>query len=251
MQNPDPWGGLKIGVATYTLRSLSTDAALKAMRRLEVRWASIKDVHLARRTSAQERRDIVARFRAEGIEPLSVGNVGLPTDEAGIRDAFVYAKEIGVSTMVCAPRPESMPILDAMVKEFDLRLAIHNHGPEDKVFPTPQSAYDAARRYDKRIGLCIDVGHTARAGVDPAKAIRDLRDRVYDIHLKDISDTTPKGSPIELGRGALDLPGILASLRAIRFEGLVGIEYEKDGNDPVPGLSESIGYLRGICRTRR
>lgn len=246
----DPWDGLKIGVATYTLRSLDLDNTLRVLRRLGIQWISVKDIHLPRKTTLAERQAIVSRFREAGVTLVSCGNVGLPGDEAGIRDAFVYAKEIGVETMVCAPKPESFPILDALVKEFDIRLAIHNHGPEDKFFPTPQSAYEAARRYDKRIGLCIDVGHTARAGVDPAKAIRELRDRVYDIHIKDVAEASVRFQPVEIGRGVLDIPAILDSLRAIRFQGVVGIEYEKDGNDPVPGLCESVGYLRGVSRKR-
>lgn len=251
MQNADPWAGLKVGVATYTLRQLPLDQTLRVLKRLDIRWASVKDVHLPRKTTADERRAIVARFREAGVTPLSCGNVGLPADEAGIRDAFVYAKEMGVGTMVCAPDPASMPILHALVQEFDLRLAIHNHGPEDRRFPTPQSAMEAASKYDRRIGLCVDVGHTARAGVDPARAIRECRERVYDIHLKDIHANAPNGAPIEVGRGALDIPAVLDALRAIRFEGHVGFEYEKDANDPVPGLCESVGYVRGVLRRTR
>jgi len=243
---PDPWRGLKVGVATYTLRQLPLDTALRAIQKLGLGYASIKDVHAPFKSSPDERRAIAQRFRDAGVAPLSCGNVGLPADEAGIRAAFEYVRDLGAPTMVCSPHPDSFPTLEQMVREFDIRLAIHNHGPQDKHFPSPYEALKAAEKYDKRIGLCIDVGHTARAGVDPAEAISRCRERVYDIHLKDIHAMTPQGRPIEVGRGALDIAGILQALQAIRFTGHVGFEYEKDAADPVPGLSESVGYVRGI-----
>ena len=148
---------------------------------------------------------MAAKFKEAGITPLSVGNVGMKNDPADIRRAFEYARDIGVPTIVCSPEPASMKILDAMVKEFDIRLAIHNHGPEDKKFPSPYDVWTAVQPYDKRIGLCIDVGHTARAKVDPAEAIRKCRERLYDCHLKDIDSTAPDGKTLEAGRGVLDL----------------------------------------------
>jgi len=125
----------------------------------------------------------------------------MKNDPADVRRAFEYARDIGVPTIVCSPEPESMKILDAMVKEFDIKIAIHNHGPEDKKFPSPYDVWTAVQPYDKRVGLCIDVGHTARAKVDPAEAIRKCRERLYDCHLKDIDSTAPDGKTIEGGRG--------------------------------------------------
>lgn len=245
MDTNDPWRSLKVGVATYTLRQLPLDAALRAIQRVGLAYASIKDVHLPRASTAEERRAVARRFAEAGVQPLSCGNIALPSEEAGIREAFQYARDAGIPTIVCSPHPDSFALLDRLVKEFDLHLAIHNHGPEDKRFPTPYAAMKAAERWDSRIGLCVDVGHTARAGVDPAEAIRRCRARVYDIHLKDIDAA---GRPIEAGRGRLDLPAVLKALREIRFAGHVGFEYEKDATDPLPGLAESVGYVRGVLR---
>lgn len=239
---------LSIGVATYTLRNLPTDETIKLLKRLAIGSVSLKDAHLPMKATPDELKAIVAKFRAAGIEPLSCGNVGLKNDEPSCRAAFEYAKNAGIGTMVCAPPVEALPLLDKLVKEYDIKLALHNHGPEDKHFPTPYDAYNAARKLDKRIGLCVDVGHCARGGKDPAKAILDLRERVYDIHLKDISSTERNGKPIEVGRGVLDLPAILKALQTIGFTGNVGFEYEKDANDPVLGLAESVGYVRGVLK---
>jgi sugar phosphate isomerase/epimerase len=133
-----------------------------------------------------------------------------------------------------------------MVKEFDIKLAIHNHGPEDKRFPSPHDVWKAVEKYDRRIGFCIDVGHTARAKVDPAEAIRRYKDRLYDLHFKDIASTAPDGTTVEAGRGVLDLKSILQAVLDVGYPHLFSFEYEKDENDPVPGLAETIGYTRGL-----
>lgn len=247
----DPWRGLKIGVASYSLRKMPTDAAIKAIRRVGLRYVSIKDSHLPRKTTLEERQAIVLKFKQAGITPLSCGNIGMSNNAAHIRDAFQYAKDAGIPTIVCAPHPDSMPLLDAMVKEFDIRIAIHNHGPEDKRFASPYDAMKAVEKLDPRLGLCIDVGHTQRAGVDPAESILKCRERVFDIHLKDITARQPRAGATEVGRGALDIPAILQALVTIRFAYHVGFEYEKDADDPLPGLAESVGYTRGILRNLR
>ncbi|HUG52265.1 MAG TPA: sugar phosphate isomerase/epimerase [Vicinamibacteria bacterium] len=242
----DRWRGLKAGVASYTLRKLSLDEAIKAIQRVGLHYVSIKDFHLPLDSTAEERRAVAAKFKAAGITPLSCGNVTMKNDPADVRRAFEYARDTGLPTIVCSPHPDSMPILDAMVKEFDVKLAIHNHGPEDKRFPSPYDVWKAAEKYDKRIGLCIDVGHTARAGVDPAEAVRKCRERLYDVHMKDIDSTAPEGRTIEGGRGVIDMGSVLAALLEIRYPHLMSFEYEKDENDPVPGLAETVGYTKGL-----
>ncbi|HWQ33628.1 MAG TPA: sugar phosphate isomerase/epimerase [Blastocatellia bacterium] len=245
----DPWRGLKVGVATYTFREFPLEQTIKSIQRVGLKYVSVKNVknHIDLSHSPEERKQRAQMLREAGLMPLSVGNVSLRGSEAEIRKGFEYARDVGVPTIVCAPRRDAIPLLDQLVKEFDLRLAIHNHGPEDKgYFPSPYDAMDLISKYDKRIGLCIDVGHTARAGVDPAEAILKCRDRLYDLHLKDISALGDKNTPIEAGRGILDLKAIFQALLKINYQHLVGWEYEKDGNDPLPGLAESVGYTKGL-----
>ncbi|MGZ5189481.1 MAG: sugar phosphate isomerase/epimerase family protein, partial [Flavisolibacter sp.] len=115
---------------------------------------------LSLKSTAEERKAIIAKFREAGITPLSCGNITMENDEANIRRAFEYAKDCGFGTIVCSPHPDSMSILDKMVKEFDIKLAIHNHGPEDKRFPSPHDVWKSVKDFDKRIGFCIDVGHS-------------------------------------------------------------------------------------------
>ena len=242
----DPWLGLKMGIATYTFWKLKTDEAIAAIKRLDLHYCSIKDAHLALKSTREERQAVARKFKEAGITPLSCGNISPGKDEAAIREKFEYAKDAGIPTIVCSPEKATIPILDKLVKEYDIKIAIHNHGPEDKVWPSPFDAWEGVQSFDPRLGLCIDVGHTARCGVDPVDAIRKCAARVHDIHIKDIADTSPKSKPVELGRGVLDLRGILQALLDIKFAGHLGLEFEKNLADPIPGTCESIGYLKGM-----
>jgi len=168
----------------------------------------------------------------------------MENSEASVRAACQYARDAGIPTIVCSPHPDSLPILDKMVKEFDIKLAIHNHGPEDSRFPSPLDVWKAVLPYDKRIGLCVDVGHSARAGTDPADAIRKCGERLYDVHLKDISTLGRENNAVEVGRGILNQRAIMGALMAIKFPYMAAFEYEKDEDDPLPGLAESVGFIR-------
>jgi inosose dehydratase len=242
----DPWRGLKVGVASYTLRKMSLEDCIKGIQRVGLKYVSIKDAHLSLKSTAAERKAVAQKFKDAGITALSCGNISMENNEASVRAAFEYARDAGIPTIVCAPEPDSMAILDKMVKEFDIKLAIHNHGPEDKRFPSPYDVFKAVEKYDRRVGLCIDVGHTARAGVNPAEAILKCRERLYDLHMKDISALGNRNTPIESGRGILDVRSILQSLLKIQYQYMMAFEYEKDADDPVPGLAESVGYTKGL-----
>ncbi len=240
------WNNFKMGIASYTFRKLSLDETITAMQRLNLHYISIKDFHLSLNSTADERKAVIQKLKDAGITALSCGNITMQNDEKNIRNAFDYARDCSIPTIVCSPHPDSMPILDKMVKEYDIKIAIHNHGPEDKRYPSPYDVYKAVEGFDKRLGLCIDVGHTARAKVNPAEAILKCKDRLYDLHLKDINTTEPKGETIEAGRGVLDLPSILRSLQKIKYTHLVSIEYEGWVNDPLPAVAETVGYIKGL-----
>ena len=244
----DPWHGIKAGVASYTFRKFSVDDTIKAMKRLDLNYISIKDFHLPLDSTTEQRKSVVQKFKDAGITPVSCGNVTMENNEANIRRAFEYARDCGLYDIVCSPDPASIPILDKMVKEFDIRIAIHNHGPEDKKFPSPHEVWKAVQAYDHRIGLCIDIGHTARANADPAETILKYRERLYDLHFKDIGSTKPDGETVPGGRGVLDLKAVMKSLMKIKYTNLLAIEYEASEDDPVAEVAETIGYAKGILK---
>ena len=246
LKNKDVWRGMKAGVASYTFRKFSVDDTIKAVNRLNLSYISIKDFHLSLDSTTEQRKSVIQKFKDAGITPVSCGNITMKNDEADIRRAFRYAHDCGMYDIVCSPDPASMPILDKMVKEYDIRIAIHNHGPEDKKFPSPHEVWKAVQHYDHRIGLCIDIGHTARANVDPAEAILKYKDRLYDLHFKDINSTQPNGETVAGGRGILDLRAVMKSLVKIKYSHLFAIEYEGSENDPVAEVAETIGFAKGL-----
>ncbi len=239
--------GLKLGIATYSFSKIPIEPTIKGIKQVGVKYVSIKEAHMPLKSTAEQRKEAVKKFRDAGITPLSCGNIGMKDNESDVRNAFEYARDAGIPTIVCAPIPSILPMLDKLVKEYDIKLAIHNHGPEDKNFPGPYVVWEAIQKYDERIGLCIDVGHTKRAGTDPAEAIRRCSARLYDVHLKDIAKKADgKWTTMEVGRGDLDIRGIFMALLDIKYPHLIGLEYEKDMNDPLAGIAESLGYVRGM-----
>lgn len=243
--NGDPFRGLKVGITSYATRKLSLDDTIKAVKRIGLSYISLKDFHLPLKSTKEERKAVGDKVRAAGLNLVGCGVIYLK-DEAETRNAFEYAKDAGIPTIVASLDPGSVEILDKFVKEYGTRVAIHNHGPEDKRFPTPDSVADAIAKLDSRIGLCIDIGHTIRTGNDPAQSIRKHAKRLYDLHLKDVTSTEPSGKNIECGRGVIDLPSVMKALLDIKYQNHVALEYEINAEDPVPGMAESIGYVKGI-----
>jgi sugar phosphate isomerase/epimerase len=215
------------------------------MQRVELKYVSIKDFHLPLKSTPAERRAVAAKLKDAGITPISCGVITMEKSD-DLRGPFEYARDLGCPTIVCNPHPDVLPALEKLVKEFEIRLAIHNHGPEDKRYPSPYDAFKAAEPFDPRIGLCIDVGHTARAKVDPAEVVRKCGPRVYDVHMKDVYAPDRRGSEVECGRGVIDLRSFLQALLEAKFTGHLGFEHEKDPQDPLPGLAESVGYTKGL-----
>jgi sugar phosphate isomerase/epimerase len=192
--------------------------------------------------------DIIAaaeRVRNAGLDLYGCGVVYM-TSKAEAEQAFEYARTAKMSMIIGVPNPELISLVNQKVKEYDIKLAIHNHGPDDKLYPTPDSAYEKIRNLDSRLGLCIDIGHTMRSGIDPADAALRFSDRLLDIHIKDVTAASKEGETVEMGRGVIDIPKFVRALIKINYQGTAAFEYEKDGQDPLPGLAESVGYLRGI-----
>ena len=160
-------GDLKLGVASYSFRDFGRSLAIDDTKKLNVHYINIKDFHLPLNSTPEEIAKARKEFEKAGLTILGGGNVSFQkNDEADIRQKFEYAKAAGMPLIVCAPTHETLPKMEKYVKEYNIKIAVHNHGPEDKHFPTPQSVLEAVKNMDPRCGLCMDIGHTARTGVD-------------------------------------------------------------------------------------
>jgi len=239
---------LQLGMASYTLRKFDLDQTLKMTGRLNLRYLCLKDMHLPLDSSPDRIKEAVAKVKTAGLE-LYAGGVIYMRDEGQVRRAFEYAKEAGMRIIVGVPNHDLLPLVETMVKQYNIAVAIHNHGPSDKVYPTPESAYELIKNLDRRIGLCIDIGHTMRSGIDPSEPVERYADRLLDLHVKDVSAPTAQGSTVEMGRGIIDLPRLFRTLIKTGYAGIASFEHEKDDSDPMPGVAESIGYARGILAT--
>jgi sugar phosphate isomerase/epimerase len=237
---------LKLGVASYSMREFPLDQALEMAKTLGVTYMTFKDVHVPRTDPPEATRALRAKIEAAGITIMGGGTITIPNDPAKIEKEFVYAKNAGFPLIYIDPEPTALDTIEQFAKRYDIRVAIHNHGPEDKRWPRPQDAYAAIKSRDQRLGLCIDIGHTTRTGTDPVQACRECRDRLYDMHVKDLASKTEKESQVAVGRGVIDFPGLFRTLIEIGYQGQVGLEYEINARNPLPGMIESMAYMRGV-----
>lgn len=239
--------GFKLGVASYSLREFQRGLAIRMIRRLQTPYVSIKEFHLWISAPPSEWERGRKDFEKAGLKIVSGGNISFPTkDEGDIRRKFEYAKTVGMPMIVCAPTHETLPLVEKFVKEYDIQIAIHNHGPEDKHFPTPQSVIKAVKNMDPRCGLCIDLGHSARTGVDLVESLAEAGSRLLDVHIKDLRSLSEKGSQCDVGDGAMPVVAIFKQLRKMNYTGCVNLEYEINADDPMPGMQKSFSYMRGV-----
>lgn len=250
--NPNTPGGrplpLKIGVASYSLRSFARERAIAALKEMGVQHVTIKDVHLARTDTPELIRAGRKEFEDAGITIMGGGTLTWKQDvEADIRKDFEYAKHAGFPLMVCSPAPETLDTVEKLAKEYDIKIAIHNHGTEDKWWPAPSDVLKRLDGRDPRMGVCMDIGHAVRAGADVVKAVGEAGPRLLDLHIKDLADKTSRDSQVEVGKGVLDVAGVFKELVRTKFSGHVSLEYEINAKDPVAGMKESLAYMRGLA----
>lgn len=235
----------KLGLASYTLRKFKLDETLAMTKRVGLKYICLKSFHLPLESTPAQIQAVVAKVKEAGLILYGGGVIGM-NKEAQVHQAFDYAKAVGMKVIVAAPAPQLLPLVEKKVKQYDIKVAIHNHGPGDKHYPTPDRAYDKVKPYDKRIGFCHDIGHTQRLGVDPVISTEKIADRLHDVHIKDVTGLTAGDHGCEIGRGVIDIPKFLRTLIKINYAGVVSFEYEKDADDPLAGLAESVGYVKGV-----
>ncbi len=239
---------MPLGFAGFSFVNFDLDKSIAMMKRLNVTNLSVKEFHMPLNSSQEVIDGVKKKLSDAGINLYTVGVIYMRTKEA-VDLAFSYAKKAGVNMIVGVPAYDLLPYSEAKVKEYNIKLAIHNHGPEDKLYPSPKDIFDRIKDMDPRMGLCIDIGHTLRAGVLPEKAVVEYKDRLFDLHIKDVTAMAKDAKSIELGRGAINFPAFVKALRKIKYSGICSIEYEKDMKDPLAGMAETVGYFRAIMRT--
>ncbi len=239
---------IKLGLASYTFRNFTRAQLIGYMKQLNILALNAKDVkdHLPMDPTAEAQ--ALADYAAANIKLHAVGAIYFPKDDDDdIRSKFEYAKRAGVSVIVAGdPAPEVLPRIEKFVKEYNFQFAIHNHGPEDKIWHSPLDVLKAVKHMDPRMGCCIDVGHCVRAGTDVVEAIHEVGPRLFNMHMKDLTDFNKKESQVAVGEGIMPVKKIFKELIARKYKGFVDLEYEINGDDPMPGVIESFAYMRGV-----
>lgn len=241
--------GLKLGLTSYTLRKYKLDEALALTKEAGVKYISLKDMHLPLKSTKAQCEEARQKVEAAGLTLMGGGVIYMKNNPAELRGFFDYAKNAGMPALICSPDPDALDAVEKLAKEYDVRIAIHNHGPTDKKYPSPLDVLKLIKDRDAHMGLCIDVGHTVRIGQDPIPIIETCADRLYDFHIKDVTLAEPNGKAITVGRGVIDIVAVLRTLAKIHYKYQVALEYEDKGDAPVPGMFESFGYIRGVLAT--
>jgi sugar phosphate isomerase/epimerase len=239
---------IQLGLASYTFRNFTRAQMIGFMKQLNLVDLNAKDVKDHLPSDAAEEAKALADYAAAGIKLHAAGTIYFPKDEDDdIRKKFEYCKRAGISVIVAGdPTSAILPRIEKFVKEYDIRIAIHNHGPEDKVWPSPLDILKAVKGMDSRMGCCIDVGHTVRAGTDVVEAIHTVGPRLFDVHMKDLTNFTSKESQVTVGDGIMPVREIFEALVKTGYKGFVDLEYEVHGDDPMPGVMGSFAYMRGV-----
>jgi sugar phosphate isomerase/epimerase len=239
---------VRLGLASYTFRNFSRAQLIGFMKQLNVLALNAKDVKDHLPLDPHEEAAAVADYAAAGIRLHAAGAIYFAKDEdADIRSKFEYCKRAGIRVIVAGdPAPETLPRIEKFVQEFDIRIAIHNHGPEDRIWHSPLDVLQAVKGMDPRIGCCIDVGHAARAGTDVVEAIHEAGPRLFNLHMKDLTSFQSKESQVAVGDGIMPVRAMFEALIAMKYEGFVDLEYEVHPDDPMPGVISSFAYMRGV-----
>jgi sugar phosphate isomerase/epimerase len=245
VSGPRGYDDFKIGVAGYTYRSYDIEQTLEFLKSMEVKYFSVKDWWLPLDSTKEQMDAFKAKCREAGVEPYILGPIYMRS-EADVDRAFAYAERYGSDVFIGVPTYELTDYMIKKVKETGIKVAIHTHGPDGQPFPNIQKVVEIYKDPSLGIGCCMDLGHSVRMGEDIVKDIKKYKAWIYDIHIKDESAASKAGQTWEMGRGVMDFRPIVKVLRQIKYKGVVSLEFEKNGNNPHPGVAESIGYLRGV-----
>ena len=240
----------KLGIAGYTFLKIDIDRTLETFQKMDLHYFTIKDFHLPLNSTVEQIAAFNEKLKAKAVTGYAVGPIYMKS-EADVDRAFEYAKKVGVKLIIGVPNYELLPYVNNKVKVYDIKLAIHLHGPDIAIYPDAEDVWNHVKDLDPRMGICLDIGHDTRAGKDAVADLKLYKSRVFDIHLKDVTGATKLGYSLEVGRGIIDFPAFVKMLRKVGYTGVVGLEHEKDMDNPFMGIAEDIGYFRGVIRATK
>lgn len=244
-QGDPAYGGFNMGLQTYTLRDFDLVATLGHLKDLGLKFAQFTGKHLPMTADKAKIDAAKEKLKAAGVTIMSWGVQGFSKDVEATKKAFDFAKAMGFSVYSANPSADSFESLAALTQEYGIRIAIHNHGPTDKVYGKLEQVQKAVEKWPVEIGSCVDTGHVLRSGEDPVKWIKELGPRVHDVHIKDFSDAKTEHV---LGKGKLDVLGVLKALKEVKFTGILALEYEVNGPKVLDDVKECLAAVREAAK---
>ncbi len=228
----------KIGLQSYSLRTMPFEKAVATVKQLGLTYLEAFPGHLPIERANEAKKVL----EENGVKLIAYGVVYMGKDEGALRRVFDFAKMMGIEVLTADPSPDSFELLDKLVEEYGVYVAIHNHGPGSR-YPGVESVVKAIQGHHERIGLCYDTGHGARAGDEIVEAVRKIGKRIYGVHLKDVNE---QKRDVTIGTGILDIRGFVKALKDVGFKGSFMIEYELEPQDPVPGIQKSLEFVKKV-----
>jgi inosose dehydratase len=248
----DDFGGFAMGLQTYSLRGYPTDKALELAKELGFTTLEFATGHLGTGASQSEIDGVKAQCNKLGLKPLAHGVSPFTKDHEANRKIFEFAKRLGVRNLSADPHPDSFDSLDKLVAEYNIRIAIHNHGPGAR-YDKIADVLNAIKGHHPSIGACADLGHYIRAGEDPVRAITLLQGRLYGVHLKDFAEPKKDAAGVILGKGQLDVAATFRALRKVGFpaDACLALEYEEKPENPLDDIRQCVAAAAEGARQSR
>jgi sugar phosphate isomerase/epimerase len=234
-----------LGIQSYSLRAYPVQDAISHARDIGFEHIEFYPEHLDYKAEPGTIESIKDKVNQSNMKMVGYGVPVFTADHDANRQIFEFAKLAGLWCIAADPDPESFDSLERLVKEFDIRIAIHNHGPSHR-YNKALDVLSACEPYDRRIGACADLGHYIRSGEDATQVIRLLGDRLHGVHLKDFSEMKEDARGVILGRGQLDVDGVFDALVRVGFPsaGCLSLEYEENAEDPLDDIRECLAVAR-------
>jgi inosose dehydratase len=245
----DPYAGLKMGMQSYSLRAYDTPTALRHTRALGLMyWESIPN-HIPLSTLPKTIADSKALLKEAGITLMGYGVMDFDANETSARQKFDFARAMGIPSLSANPKKDkaTFDLLDKLVAEYDISIAIHNHGPRARYSKISDVA-DAVKDRHPKIGACVDTGHYLRSDESPVEALERFSNRLYGVHLKDVRTIDANGKRKKIftiaGQGDLDILGCLRVLKKLNYQGCLALEYEENEQNPLSDIAVSLAAVR-------
>jgi len=241
--------GFEVGLQIYSLRNYKIEDALQHCHDLEVRDIEFYGGMFSPDSTPEQIAKIKEMLDGYGQVISAHGVNRLTKDHEKNKKLFQFAKAAGIKNITADPDPDSFESLDTLVKEFDIRVGIHNHGPSHR-YNKVTDVLHAIEKHDERIGACADLGHYIRSGEKPEDVIRALKGRLYGVHLKDFAEMKDKTKGVILGKGHMNVDQTFIALKEVSFpgDGALSLEYEENPKDPIADIKECLTVARASAK---